>query len=470
MFLDPVGISPIMDLRILIIEDCLDAANLLKDILEANMHHVCIAEDKASALSVISANSEEIDVVLLDLHIPPNKKDLADINCGLQILELFKREFPCIEVIVLTAFDDVDIAVKSIKLGAYDYLVKPPKVEILQNKLRKISNNIGHEKESLELKRKENYQHIIGNSKSIRNIINSIEKLADSDVYVLIEGETGTGKELIAKAIHERSSRRENPFVAINCAAIPSTLLESELFGHEKGAFTNACNQKIGCFEEASNGTLFLDEIGEMKPDLQAKLLRVLESKSIRRVGGNGEIGINTRIISATNKEINQFTKNGNLREDLYYRLNHYKIHLPPLKDRKTDIPLLAKYFLDHYCTKMNLTKKKLTSSAIEKLLNYIWPGNIRQLKKVIQISVLFNREKEILDASSLYIEKEQINLTRLNFNDLFYLPLKEARKEFEKIYKKHQISTSKPQSEAARKAEMDKSNFNKLIRKYDLD
>ncbi len=458
-----------MNLNILVVEDLFDAAKLLKEILETDNHFVITAGDKESALSAISLNPDNIDVVILDLHIPAKKMEVANESNGFQTLEIIKKEFPHIEVIVLTAYEDVNLAVRAIKLRAYDFMIKPPKLEILKDKLNKIATLLQMEREYIELKRREKYSYIIGNSKGIQNILKLIDKVADSNAFILIEGETGTGKELIARAIHEESKRKKNPFITLNCAAIPNELLESEFFGHEKGAFTGAVEKKIGRFESANGGTLFLDEIGEMKYELQAKILRVLETQKIIRVGGTQEIEVNVRIVSATNKHIAQEVKEGKFREDLFYRLNHVSIVMPLLKNRKSDIPILAKYFLDNYCTSRGIPKKELSKSAIEMLINYNWPGNIRQLKRVIEVSILLNAEKELLDATDLEVEKEQFKSKSLDFDDLFYLPFKEAKEQFEIKYLNYLLSTSNTQAEVAKKAEIDRSNLNKLIKKYNL-
>ncbi|MGA1839061.1 MAG: sigma-54-dependent transcriptional regulator [bacterium] len=457
-----------MSLGILIVEDQKDARELLEELLENDKHYVITAKDRDMALAALKAGKEHIDVIILDLFIPARLGEIPEESNAFNLLEYTKENFSYIEVIVLTAHDDVELVVKSIKLGAYDYLTKPLKLELLRDKLKKISDYLELKRENIDYKQRERYKNIIGRGKDIYNVIETMDKIADSDIAVLIEGETGTGKELIARAIHNESHRK-GKFVAINCAAIPGELLESELFGHEKGAFTGANIRKIGCFEEANEGTLFLDEIGEMEYNFQAKLLRALETGRIRSIGGR-DIAIDTRIVSATNQNIEELIRENRFRQDLYFRLKGIKIYLPPLRKRgMDDIALLAKHFLDEYCNKRGIPKKDFSKKSLKKLSNYNYPGNIRELKNIVRLSVDLNKDKEELDASDLKIEASSLNLGKIDFDDLFYLSLKDAKEEFEIKYLKYLLSTSATQTEAAAKAKMDKANFSKLVKKYNL-
>lgn len=459
-----------MSLGILIVEDQKDARDLLKEVLENDKHYVITAKDRDTALAELRTGKENIDVIILDLYIPVRYGEIPNESNAFGLLGHIKEKFPNIEVIILTAHDDVDFVVNSIKSGAYDFLTKPLKLEILRDKLKKISDYLSLKRENIDFKQREMYQNIIGKSKDIQNVIETIDKIADSDISVLIEGETGTGKELIARAIHNESHRK-GKLVGINCAAIPESLLESELFGHEAGVFTDGKKQRIGFFEEANKGTLFLDEIGEMGSNLQVKLLRALETGSIRRIGGREEIEIDTRIISATNQNIEKLIKENLFRQDLYFRLKGLKIYLPPLRKRGAkDIYLLAKHFLDEYRLKRGITKQiGFSTEAYKKLSNYNYPGNIRELKNIIKLSVDLNKEKGMLDACDLKIEASSLNLGEIDFNDLFYLPFKNAKEEFERKYLKYILSTSDTQTEAAEKAKMDRANFNKMVKKYNL-
>lgn len=459
-----------MNIGILLVEDNQDAAKYLKDIIERDGYFVTNVETKDAAISVMSKYPEKVDIVILDLRIPAHKSGFDEAENGFLTLEYIKKHHPQIEVIILTASEDINDAVKAIKMGAYDFLTKTPNIDLLKDKIKKISEVIKLEKEYIELKQRDTFKNIIGQDSSIRNILKTITKIANSDISVFIDGESGTGKELIARAVHEESNRAGRPFISINCAAIPAELVESELFGHEKGVFTGADRQRIGRFEQANSGTLFLDEITEMRYELQAKMLRAIETKSIVRVGGNKEVPIDIRIISATNKDIKQLVNREEFREDLYQRLNFINIHLPPLRNRKTDIPLLAKYFLDNCSRLRGISKKELSKDALDRLINYNWPGNIRELKKTIEVSILLNAEKEIINTSDLTMENDIDKFTgKTVYSDLLFLPLKNAKEEFEKKYLENLLSISTNQSEAAKKAKIDRSNLNKLIKKYGL-
>lgn len=456
-----------MRLTILVVEDNRESLKILSGILEDDGYNVLTAENKEDALISISHHAQDIDLIILDLWIPERLGEPPDEENGFAVLKSVKENYPTIDVIILTAFEDVKLAVQGIKGGAYDFLTKPLKLEILRDRLEKISKSLENERKILELTRKFKFNNIIGKSKGIEKVLSEVEKIADSDLSVLIEGETGTGKELIARAIHEESLRKGYPFVAVNCGAVPAELLESEFFGHQKGAFTGAYADRIGKFEQANDGTLFLDEIGEMKPDLQVKLLRVLEEKKITRVGGNQEIPVNVRIVSATSKRIAEMVDKGTFREDMFQRLKGMKIYLPPLRERKDDIPLLAKHIVDEYCRENNISKKDLSREAIEKLLSYGWPGNIRELKQLLTKTVVLNREKAVIDSADIVFDRP-ITKNR-EIEDLFFKPLKDAKQEFEKRYLENLLRVSKVHAESAKLADIDASNFSKLLKKYKL-
>ena len=342
------------------------------------------------------------DVVTLDYRLPDMK--------GLEVLKQIKAINDDIQVILISEQDDIEVVVDLLKHGAYDYIVKSKDIrERLLNTVNNISKEfkLKDEIRSLrqEVKQKYSYENtIVGNSPATQKIYNLIEKATRTNVTVSISGETGTGKELVAKAIHYNSTRAKQPFVPVNMAAIPNELIESELFGHEKGAFTGAAARRIGKFEEAHSGTLFLDEIAEMDISLQAKLLRALQEKEIIRIGSNKPVKIDCRIIIATNKNLLEEVKKGNFRQDLYYRFYGLPIDLPPLRDRGNDVIVLAKSFIQQFCKENKLEQKQLSTSAGKKLLAYPFPGNVRELKSVIELAATLADEKEI-NADHLLLE-----------------------------------------------------------------
>ncbi|WP_303921744.1 sigma-54 dependent transcriptional regulator [Draconibacterium sediminis] len=347
------------------------------------------------------------DVVTLDYRLPDMK--------GLEVLKQIKAINDDIQVILISEQDDIEVVVDLLKHGAYDYIVKSKDIrERLLNTVNNISKEfkLKDEIRSLrqEVKQKYSYENtIVGNSPATQKIYNLIEKATRTNVTVSISGETGTGKELVAKAIHYNSSRAKQPFVPVNMAAIPNELIESELFGHEKGAFTGAAARRIGKFEEAHSGTLFLDEIAEMDISLQAKLLRALQEKEIIRVGSNKAVKIDCRIIIATNKNLLEEVKKGNFRQDLYYRFYGLPIDLPPLRDRGNDVIVLAKSFIQQFCKENKLEQKQLSPSASKKLLAYPFPGNVRELKSVIELAATLADEKEITADHLLLEDAENI-------------------------------------------------------------
>ena len=357
-----------------------------------NRFNVLLAESGEKALETI--HRESIDIILLDLLIP-------DLN-GMEILkEIKKLEYHPL-VIVITAVRSIKTAVEAMKLGAYDYITKPFDIDEVRIVVEKADRTLKL-REELNFLRKEvtekyGFHSLIGKSKVMKDVFSTIMKVADNNATVLITGESGTGKELVARAIHFQGKRKEGPFIPVHCASIPENLLESELFGYEKGAFTGANRNKPGRFSLAEGGTLFLDEIGEMPFSLQSKLLRVLEEKEFVPVGGTRSKKVDVRIIAATLRNLEAMVSEGTFREDLYYRLNVVPLYLPPLRERREDIPLLTSYFLKKYCQEMHYPVKKISPEAMEIFLNYTWPGNVRELENTIErIIVLFPKVKEIL-------------------------------------------------------------------------
>ena len=347
---------------------------------------------------------ESPDIVTLDYRLP----DLT----GLEILKRIREENNDVQVILISEQEDIDTVVSLLKMGAYDYITKSDDIkDRLLNTVRNIRNGIGLKREISTLRREvqKKYsfsQSILGESPAIKTIYDLIDKALSTNITVIISGETGTGKELVAKAIHYNSKRKDRSFVTVNVAAIPRELIESELFGHEKGAFTGAAYRRIGRFEEADGGTLFLDEIGEMELNLQAKLLRVLQEKEIVRIGSNKPVKTDCRIVVATNKNLKEEVKKGNFREDLYYRLLGLPIELPTLRDRANDILILASHFIGKFCDENNLPLKKLSAQSQKKLMSYPFPGNVRELKSAIELAVTLS-EKEEIEPSDLVIDTD---------------------------------------------------------------
>ncbi|HPA87656.1 MAG TPA: sigma-54 dependent transcriptional regulator [Bacteroidales bacterium] len=339
-----------------------------------------------TASDFLKCLDESPDIVTLDFRLPD--------ATGLEVLKQIRKENDQIQVILISEQEDIGMVVTLLKMGAYDYITKSEDIkERLLNTVQNLTKGISLKKEISTLRKEVQNKYsfsnsIIGDSEPVKAVQELIRKSLETNITVIISGETGTGKELVAKAIHYNSKRRDKPFVAVNVPAIPSELIESELFGHEKGAFTGAAFRRTGRFEEADGGTLFLDEIGEMDIYLQTKLLRVLQEKEIVRVGSNKPVKTDCRIIAATNKNLKEEVRKGRFREDLYYRLLGLPIEMPPLRERGSDILLLARHFIDSFCRENNLPVKRLTPEAQRKLLNYSYPGNVRELKSMIELAV----------------------------------------------------------------------------------
>ena len=415
--------------RILLIDDSPDILANLSEYLRNEGYEVETSADGEKALSMIERKF--FDIILTDLMMP-------NLN-GMEVLKYVTENSRDSICMILTGYGTIKNAVEAVKLGAVDYLTKPVKMdEILITLKRALEfRDLKRENQNLknQLKRKYKFENIIGDSEKMHRIFETIEKVADTDSTILILGESGTGKELIAKAIHYNSYRREGPFVPVNCAAIPSELLESELFGHEKGAFTNAIRTRIGRFELANGGTVFLDEIGDMSPNLQSKLLRVLQERQFERIGGVKTVKVDIRIIAATHQDLKVTVQEGKFRQDLYYRLNVIPMQVPPLRERKSDIPLLAHQFLNYF----NKSKKRriqgIDREAMNHLSEYHWPGNVRELENIIERVVILTNN----DTITVQDLPEKIQtLSREDQQLLFEIPeegisLDHAINEFEK-------------------------------------
>ncbi len=378
--------------KVFIVEDDLWYSSMLEYYLSLNPDYVIKKFDTAK--SFLAKLHEKPDVITLDYSLP-------DMN-GDQLLLQVKETSPETKIIIISGQEDVKVALDLLKKGAYDYIVKDEDAkDRLWNTINNLRENVQLKQEIETLKeevtRKYDFSNaIIGHSQPIMRVFSMMEKAAKTNITVSVTGETGTGKELVAKSIHYNSPRKNQPFVAVNVAAIPRDLLESELFGHEKGAFTGAIARRIGKFEEASKGTFFLDEIGELDINMQAKLLRTLQEKEIIRVGSNEVVKIDVRIIVATHRNLLEMVKAGTFREDLYYRLLGLPINLPPLRERENDVLIIAKHFMDQFCKENSLTGKNLSTEAKKKLLGHAFPGNVRELKSVIELACVMAEEMDI--------------------------------------------------------------------------
>ncbi len=375
---------------ILVVDDEPEMRELVRDVLQERGHQVAVADSGREALKQLG--EKDYGVVLTDLRM----KEMQ----GIELLGEIKRSFPDANVILMTAFGSVESAVEAMKQGAYDYLPKPVKTEDLIRVTERAVREAALRREVNRLRREVHkeysFHQILGKSKPMREVFDLIRRVADSPTNLLITGESGTGKELVAKAIHFNSDRRDGPFIAVNCAAIPEALLESELFGHMKGAFTDAKTDKRGLFEEAQKGTLLLDEISELPLMLQAKLLRAIQEREIRRVGATRSVTIDVRIIASTNLSLSEEVQAKRFREDLYYRLNVIELRIPPLRERRDDIPLLAEAFLKKCAEASHKTLRAVSETALALMVDYAWPGNVRELENAIERAVTLARGEKI--------------------------------------------------------------------------
>lgn len=376
--------------RVLLVDDELNVQKSVTDVLEKS-NYVCIsATDGDSALDKLQ--NDEFDLILLDIMLPG--------KTGMELIPDIKHSAPDTPLIMITGNAVINDAVKAIKMGAFNYIRKPFNAKELVLSVEKAIEwrRLIDENRDLksEIESKFNYRGIIGKSKKIREVIATIKQISDTDVNVLITGESGTGKDLVAKAIHYSGLRKSEPFIPVNCSSLPDNLLESELFGYKKGAFTGAYSNKDGLFKVADKGTIFLDEIGDMPPQLQAKILKVLDSGEFIPLGSTAPVKTNARIISATNINLQDAIESGKFREDLFYRLNVVNIRIPPLRDRREDIIVLSDFFIDKYSAKMNKHIHSLSESAADMIMRYQWPGNVRELENVIESSCALSKSDEI--------------------------------------------------------------------------
>jgi len=448
-------------MKILIVDDEINIRMTLKDILEDEGYQTCVAGTGEKAITL--AAKENVDMIILDVKLP-----------GIDGIETFKKihqNKPELDVLMISGHSDISTAVNAVKLGAYDFLEKP----LSMIKILTAARNI-QEKQSLQNKvtQEENAQYekhkLIGESHQINSVLQLVKKVAPTDSKVLVRGESGTGKELVAFAIHHGSKRNRKPFIKFNSAAIPESLVESELFGHEKGAFTGADSQKFGKLEQANNGTLFLDEIGDMDLIVQAKILRVIQEGTFERVGGNKTINIDVRLIAATHKNLEEMVQNSTFRDDLFYRLNVVPISIPPLRDREGDIETLTEYFLDYYATEFNTQKKTILPSALETMQQYSFPGNVRELKNIIErlcilVSTDFITKEDV--APHLLLQKSQSqNIENRIEGDTF----KDIKSNFEKQFLLQQLNEHNWNvSLIAKKLGMQQPNLSRKIKELGL-
>jgi two-component system response regulator AtoC len=384
--------------RLLIVDDEPNMRIVLQGLLTREGYAVATAEDGEKALAHLDRVGGDVHAVLSDLRMPGLD--------GMQLLAEITRRYPGRPVIILTAHGTVDTAVEAMKVGAFDFVTKPFNADELRAVVRKAVNTALADLDAVEAAPGTSQQPegevelgrfgMIGRSRPMMDVYAVLQKVADTPTTVLVTGESGTGKELVAQALHEHSSRRGRPFIRVNCAAIPHTLIESELFGHEKGAFTGAIASKPGRFELADKGTLFLDEIGEIPPEMQVKLLRAIQESAFERVGGLKTLKVDVRLVAATNRNLAQEVEEGRFREDLFYRLNVVPLHLPPLRERTSDIPLLVEFMLGRFNERLKRQVRRLSPEALAAFESYTWPGNIREMENVLERLVLFSEGEEI--------------------------------------------------------------------------
>ena len=439
--------------RILVVDDELVIRESLHGWLKKSGYQVDTAEGGSAALAMLEKTA--YDLLFLDIMMP--------VMSGIEVLEVVKEDYPQTLVVMITAYGSVETAVQAMKRGANDYLMKPfdpDQLSLLTEKLmqqkRIMDENIFLREQMAEAIR---FENLVGRSEAMQELFTLIQDVAESDSPVLITGETGTGKELVAKAIHAKSARCNGPFIAINCGAFPEHLLESELFGHERGAFTGAHRAKKGRLDLAHHGTLFLDEVGIVPLKMQVDLLRVLETKEFHRLGGTEEIEVDFRTIAATNRELQQAIEKGEFRQDFFYRLNVISLHIPPLRERRDDIPLLAEHFLDRYSRETNKDIDTINKEAMSILRQYDWPGNVRELENAIERAVVIGKKRRLdpeefsFLAPHLSAAAETYSLEKTQVAHLF------------KVLKEFDWNITK----AAQALEINRVTLHKKIKKYDL-
>jgi two-component system response regulator GlrR len=441
--------------KILVVDDDINILRVIKLRLEAEGYQVTTAGKAKVALEL--ANEDVFDFALVDLKLNGTN--------GIQLMENLHQLNPEMPVIILTAYGTIESAVEAMRKGAYTYITKPFNYDelLIQTKNCLEKTKLTKEIKSLKkvVKNRFGFDSIIGRSQKMEEVLEQVTKAADSDSTIIIEGESGTGKELIAQTLHLASPRADKPFVAINCAAIPETLFESEMFGYEKGAFTGAVQNKEGLMFQAQGGTFFLDEISEMPLSMQVKLLRVMQEKEFFPVGGTKTIKMDIRFIASTNKNLKEEVKKGTFREDLFYRIHVIDIHLPPLRERQGDVPVLSHFFLDKLSKEMNKEITGFSAPALQKLMLHSWPGNVRELQNTVESAIAMATENIISEELILPALKTEVNNLK---------PLKDAKENFERNYLLQLIElTEGNMAQAARLAGKYRADLYELLKKYDL-
>lgn len=447
--------------RILIVDDEVEILNSLSAVLQDEGYITFSAKNGNEGLKILQ--EEIVNLVLLDLRLP-------DID-GIEVLRRIKELEPDIAVIMISGNATIETAVESTKLGATHFIEKPfyppEKIDAMLLTIKQTLERQQLEQENKILRKREQSKYtMVGQSPAAMKLYDQIQKAASSKARVLITGENGSGKELVARAIHRQSNRSSGPFVEVNCAAIPQELIESELFGHEKGAFTSAVTRQIGKFEQANGGTLFLDEIGDMSLTAQSKVLRALEEEEIQRIGGNKNIKLDVRVIAATNKVLEKEIEQGRFRQDLYYRLNVIPIYVPPLRQRKEDIPLLTMHFVEQFCNENGKPLKTVSKEAIDILMDYEWKGNIRELRNIVERLIIMV-ESNVISAhhvlSALHVDRGQISQRTSH-------SLKEILEEYEKkIILEELESNNGNVSQTAKNLSVDRANLYRKLRLYGI-
>jgi DNA-binding NtrC family response regulator len=457
-----------MQKSILIIDDERDMLQLLKRSLEPDMKcRIHTAQSGPEGLQILAR--ESLDLVLADIKMPEMS--------GLELLERIKRDYPDLTVVMMTAFGGVETAVEAMRNGAYDFITKPFDHETLLVRLEKALERSSLIRENyrlqMECKGQEPFQKLVGNSKAMNRLYETIQMVAKTDLTVLITGESGTGKELVARAVHDLSGRGQHHFVAVNCPTLPENILESELFGYKKGAFTHASRDKIGLFQEAHRGSIFLDEIGDITPAIQIKLLRVLQEKEIKPLGDTKSITVDVRIIASTNQNLEEKIKSGEFREDVYYRLNVLPIKLPALREHPEDIPLIANHLLEKHCLALDKTLKAISTELMDVFLNKTWEGNVRELENVIRQGILFSSTNEI-NPRDVHLDGRQ-NLTYPVESAGNDLPYKVAKEQTLKLFNHRFIGRlleahNGNVSQAARQCGLERQALQQIIRRYQIN
>lgn len=452
-----------MKTRILIVDDEVDALELMEELFEKNGYDTYTARNGVEALNIL--RETEVDIMISDIFMPEMD--------GMTLLDTVRKKHPEMSIIMITAHGTIETAVEAMKKGAKDYILKPLRLDEIVAKVETISQLKTLIRENRYLKdklaKKYNFENIIGKNKKMQELFDLIRDIAKTGSTVLIRGESGTGKELIANAIHFNSDRIDKPFVKVNCAVLAENLLESELFGHVKGAFTGAIKDKVGRFELAHGGTIFLDEIGDISANMQLKLLRVLQEGEFERVGGNETKRADVRILAATNRNLEEAMKNGQFRQDLYYRLNVIPIDVPPLRERKDDIPLLVAYFLEKFNAEFNKNIKAVDDEAMKYLQSYDWPGNIRELENLMERAIVLNKSGILTIKDFPLFASETETEEEINFdvnNDLTLMVDNFEKKIILKALRENNFNKLR----TAERLGIHRSTFMSKLKKYEIN